>query len=317
MKFWQKGAALLALVAGFGLTLPAAADTGKQEQIKKALDQDAVCTKCHDETEPKPILSMYKTKHGTRADGRAPGCQSCHGTSDAHVKNTGGSGGTRPPVDVRFIGANKSSPEKISETCVSCHQGGKRMHWAGSQHESRDVACTNCHQVHTQHDKVLAKSTQPEVCMSCHKDHRANLNKPSRHPVKEGKVACSDCHNPHGAAGPTLLVRDNVNDTCYSCHMEKRGPFVWGHEPVREDCSICHNPHGTTTPNLLKARPPFLCQQCHEGTSHRGNMATMTTGAIGTGSGANAQARGCLNCHTQIHGTNNPVNNSHARSLRR
>ena len=95
-----------------------------------------------------------------------------------------------------------------------------------------------------------------------------------------------------------MMVRDNVNDTCYTCHMEKRGPFVRTHQPAQEDCSICHNPHGTTTPNLLKARQPFLCQQCHEPTSHRGNVGSLT----GTSTGANTLARGCLNCHTNIHG---------------
>ena len=57
------------------------------------------------------------------------------------------------------------------------------------------------------------------------------------------------------------MKRDSVNETCYACHMEKRGPFVHTHEPVAEDCSNCHNPHGTTAENLLKARPPFLCHQ--------------------------------------------------------
>jgi DmsE family decaheme c-type cytochrome len=110
-----------------------------------------------------------------------------------------------------------------------------------------------------------------------------------------------------------MMVRDTVNDTCYSCHMEKRGPFVRTHQPVQEDCAICHNPHGTTAPNLLKARQPFLCQQCHEPTSHRGNVGTLN----GTSTGANTLARGCLNCHTNIHGSNNPANISNERTFRR
>ena len=102
------------------------------------------------------------------------------------------------------------------------------------------------------------------------------------------------------------MVRDNVNDTCYTCHMEKRGPFVRNHQPVQEDCSICHNPHGTTTPNLLKARPPFLCQSCHEPTGHRPSPGAFGSAGFSTGT-ANLLARGCVNCHTNIHGTNNPL----------
>jgi DmsE family decaheme c-type cytochrome len=172
--------------------------------------------------------------------------------------------------------------------------------------------------VHTQHDKVRDKLTQPEVCTSCHKEQRAQISRPSRHPIKEGKVACTDCHNPHGTAGVKLLVRDTVVDTCYTCHMEKRGPFVFNHQPVTEDCSNCHNPHGTTVANLLKSRPPFLCQQCHEPTSHRGNIPGLIAGTgNAAGSRGVTQARACLNCHTNIHGSNNPTNNAESRSLRR
>jgi predicted CXXCH cytochrome family protein len=96
--------------------------------------------------------------------------------------------------------------------------------------------------------------------------------------------------------------------------MEKRGPFVHNHEPVEEDCMNCHNPHGTVTENLLKARAPFLCHQCH--TPHGPNVPTLlgrsVTPLSGTSptSGKNAinitMARGCLNCHTAVHGSNNP-----------
>jgi predicted CXXCH cytochrome family protein len=53
------------------------------------------------------------------------------------------------------------------------------------------------------------------------------------------------------------LLEATVNDTCYQCHAEKRGPFLWEHAPVREDCTNCHSPHGSTQPSLLKARTPW------------------------------------------------------------
>ena len=42
-----------------------------------ALTGDAVCTRCHDESETKPILAIYQTKHGVRGDPSTPTCQSC------------------------------------------------------------------------------------------------------------------------------------------------------------------------------------------------------------------------------------------------
>ena len=273
---------------------------------------DAKCTRCHGADDEFPVLAIGQTKHGTVADGRTPTCASCHGESETHINKPTGAK-ERPRPDRVFGKKSNVAAETQNQACLTCHQGGKRIHWQGSIHSSRDTTCTSCHQVHTGHDKVRDKTTQAEVCFTCHKEQRAQINRPSRHPIKEGKVACSDCHNSHGSVGPSLMVRDSVNDTCYTCHMEKRGPFVRTHQPVTEDCSICHNPHGTTTPNLLKSRAPFLCQQCHEPTSHRGNPASLT----GTSTSANTLARGCLNCHTSIHGTNNPADISNERTFRR
>jgi DmsE family decaheme c-type cytochrome len=309
-------AVLQAVVLAFGIAAASqvalAQDAGKPARKDMVLKGDAKCTRCHDETEEVPVLAIGKTKHGTLADGRTPTCTSCHGESKTHYDKPADA--KERPKPERSFGRKSTTPaDAQNQACLTCHQGGKRMQWQMSLHASRDTTCTACHQVHTAHDKVRDKQQQTEVCFTCHKDKRAEINKPSRHPIPEGKVACSDCHNPHGSAGPKNLVRDNVNDTCYACHMEKRGPFARTHQPVQEDCSICHNPHGTTTPNLLKTRPPFLCQQCHEPTSHRGNFGSLT----GTSTSANTLARGCLNCHTQIHGTNNPANIGNQRTFRR
>ena len=298
--------------------------TGALAQDKPAarkdlvLRGDAQCTRCHDEGDDAPVLAIGKTKHGTLADSRTPTCTSCHGESDRHINKPADSA-ERPKPDRTFAKNSKTPVAARNGACLTCHQGGKRTHWAGSLHANREVACSSCHQVHTGHDKVRDKATQPDVCFTCHKQQRAEIRRPSRHPTLEGKVVCSDCHNPHGAAGEKMLVRDSVNDTCYSCHMEKRGPFVRTHQPVQENCAICHNPHGSVNDNLLRTRAPFLCQSCHEPTSHRGNVAGVTGGA----SGSNASgigitlARACLNCHTNIHGTNNPRDVSNERTFRR
>ena len=304
------------LVLGVAVAWPALAQTSGTTQHKDlVLRGDAKCTRCHDEGDDYPVLAIAKTPHGTRADLRTPTCTSCHGESTAHIENPGGKA-ERPLPDRMF---RKTSPTPISvrnEACLSCHrQSPSRSHWDGSTHQVNQVACTTCHQVHTAHDKVRDKRTQPEVCFSCHKEQRAQVDRPSHHPIPEGKMACSDCHNAHGSVGPKLVKRDSVNDTCYTCHMEKRGPFVHNHEPVSEDCTICHNPHGTVTENMLKMRPPFLCHSCH--TPHSSNNIASVIGlqvpgiaSVGNTTGKNAtnytMARGCLNCHTQVHGTNNP-----------
>jgi DmsE family decaheme c-type cytochrome len=154
---------------------------------------------------------------------------------------------------------------------------------------------------------VRIKATQFEVCGSCHKTQRAQINYPSHHPIKEGKVVCSSCHEPHGSVGPNMLVKATVNETCYTCHTEKRGPLLWEHPPVREDCTNCHTPHGSVNAPLLKARAPWLCQQCHDAQFHPSTLYSGTGLPPPTGNAAQQLlARSCLNCHTQVHGSNHP-----------
>lgn len=262
------------------------------------------CLECHDDDD-EAAVALRKTRHRTEADSHAPTCMACHGDSKAHAK----AGKSKPE---RTFGKNTvTSVTDRNEACLSCHEkDAKRMLWRGSTHDTNDIACAACHQVHNQQDKVRDKRTQPEVCFNCHKEQRAQVNKPSHHPIIEGKMGCADCHNVHGSAGPKLMKRDSVVDTCYICHMEKRGPFLHNHEPVNEDCSNCHNPHGTTAESMLKMRAPFLCHNCH--TPHGATQPQLagrgpTLGITSWNSGSTiTQGRACLNCHTQIHGSNNP-----------
>ena len=247
------------------------------------------------------------------------------------MRNAAGAS-TRPLPDTTFGARAKSSPKQQTEACIGCHEGGKRTHWTGSQHEGRDVTCSNCHTNHAEKDKVLSKATQPDVCFSCHKSERALTHRISTHPIAAGKVSCSDCHNPHGSVGPKLLVKNTVNETCYTCHAEKRGPFLWSHASANDDCMNCHTPHGSTVAPLLRARSPWLCQQCHGGTTpHPGNVysgaslpgraiananqSTAASNPVNPVTGARLASnnppaqvafRGCTNCHSQVHGSNHP-----------
>lgn len=331
MNTIRKALGVLALLLGAASAGPAFAapnnlpELGAGPAAKAAIAQDklrkdAVCTRCHDETEQAPILSLYQTKHGVRGDARTPSCQSCHGESDAHVKapSGGSAGGKRPPPDVQFKkgGAYPVSHDKArGQTCLSCHEGGNRTHWDGAQHDRNGVACNDCHQVHKPKDRMLAKATQPEACFTCHKKQRAETHRVSTHPIDAGKVSCSDCHNPHGSTGEKLVKKNNVNETCFSCHAEKRGPFLWQHTSANDDCMNCHTPHGSTVGPLLKARGPWLCQQCHaEVSGHPGTVYNALnlpgTGAAGTSPSVQMAYRGCVNCHNAVHGSNHPAGRS-------
>ncbi len=120
----------------------------------------------------------------------------------------------------------------------------------------------------------------------------------SHMPLREGKIVCSDCHNPHGSFTEALLKADSINENCYKCHAEKRGPFLFEHAPVRENCLNCHDPHGSVNEYLLKISRPRLCNECHT----IGHGGFLTGGPVQIG----AVSRSCQNCHTEVHGTNSP-----------
>ncbi len=192
-----------------------AQDAAKAPRKDMVLKGDAKCTRCHDEGEEVPVLAIGKTKHGTVADGRTPTCTSCHGESDTHA-NKPANAKERPKPQRVFSKKGGTSPEVQNGACLTCHQGDpQRIHWKSSVHASQDLSCSSCHKVHTGHDDVRDKLTQPQVCFNCHKDKRVQVNKPSRHPVLEGKVSCSDCHNAHGN-NPKQMVKASVVETCYT-----------------------------------------------------------------------------------------------------
>jgi cytochrome c553 len=140
------------------LAQDAAKDAPKSPRKDLALKGDAVCTRCHGVDDEYPVLAIGRTKHGTVADKRTPTCVSCHGASETHV-NRPPDAKERPkptityglppirndalPVDVYFGVRGKATETPATDrnaACLSCHQGGKRMHWQTSMHSTRNSA---------------------------------------------------------------------------------------------------------------------------------------------------------------------------------
>lgn len=248
---------------------------------------------------------IFDTVHAFRGDSRTPfaqgSCVVCHGEG----------------MQIFFNPADETAA-RLNQPCLGCHTEGARRHFQGSTHEFAGVACVNCHAIHNTRPRLLKADNQIEVCGACHLERKIDFLKPSHHPVPEGLIQCTDCHNPHGTSHPQMLVEHTINQTCYNCHAEKRGPFLHEHNPVRENCTHCHDPHGTVNKMLLKARPPMLCQQCHlsfnAGMLHPNYVREL--GANGEFPVQDGRMRGrqCLNCHFQIHGSNNAID---GRSFRR
>ena len=297
------GLAFSALAAAQQAAAPEAPDVGQGTEYSESGAD--TCLMCHTEAWPYPIFAIFKTKHANRADPRTPfaglQCEACHGPGAKHA-------GTASKDAINsFKPTSFLSVRERNKFCLNCHQGSARIGWIGSRHEASDVACTSCHKLHAEHDPVRTKVTQPEVCAKCHAKVIADFNKPSVHPVRFGVMDCAGCHSVHGSNAAALLVKPTVNQTCYTCHADKRGPFLWEHAPVAEQCTVCHVPHGSPRPALLSKTPPLLCQQCHAVSGHP-SVAYTSKGLPGGGGGGAAflLAGGCVNCHSQVHGSNHP-----------
>ena len=253
------------------------------------------CKTCHEEI----YNSWEKSPHWKQTYNEGGiakhGCEDCHGPGSAHVEG----GGDKTKI---FVFKDHSTKD-INERCLTCHAGGpQHMNAINSIHSANEVTCISCHSPHHAEAKefLLAKA-QPALCYGCHLQQRAQFDMPFHHRVNEGLVQCTDCHNPHGTAGPKQVRTSSTQDAiCFKCHTDKQGPFVFEHQPIKTDgCVSCHFTHGGPNPRMLKlSNVNQLCLQCHTDSSF--------SGAPGAPSFHNQATffQSCVLCHSQIHGSN-------------
>ncbi|MBY6108638.1 DmsE family decaheme c-type cytochrome [Ferrimonas balearica] len=291
---------LAAILAGSWPALAGSVPDGSVDLLKQKFTEGSYskrgadgCMMCH-KRDPQ-LAAIFDSVHGDPNGKNTPmaglQCEACHGPQGKHK-------GKNEPM-LTFGEDSPLTAEMQNSVCLGCHQKGADAQWHGSLHDLEEVSCVSCHQLHVAKDPILNPANQSEQCLSCHTRQQADIHKRSSHPIKWDQMNCTDCHNPHGGIGPAATEQPTVNDGCYQCHADKRGPMLWNHAPVMEDCTICHTPHGSVNDNLLTSRVPMLCKQCHGDNPHAGNVP-------GGNSSINTAGQGCLNCHSQIHGSNHP-----------
>jgi len=258
--------------------------------------------KCH--THDKILSDFQHSVHGEQiaSDTGLPlvNCESCHGAGSLAVEHAEKDQKCNTK-ELLPIGDFPAQAQSL--ICLKCHSAASTpnlTHWNASAHANADVSCFDCHKLHQGPNQKVPREEMAELCFGCHQEVRADYAQFSHHPVPEGKMVCTDCHNPHGTTTDFDLIGMTVKETCTRCHMERQGPFIYEHADVTSDCTNCHRPHGSPNNPLLTVSQPFLCMQCHTGhlDSHRPTLENVEV--------KSGFYNRCTDCHSAIHGSNIP-----------
>lgn len=300
---WRGTLLAAAFILGCGFSLGWSQTPAPTPAPKSTYVGSESCKDCHEAQ----WTGFQRNVHGlaekdAKLVGDAVGCESCHGPGSAHVE---AAGDRENPGFATLRNFATLPPREATQTCRNCHQGGEQMHWAHSEHDRNNVSCVQCHSIHSakSHGEaaLLKKVDAGQLCMECHQDKQIAMARTAHMPLREGSMTCADCHNPHGSPTEHNLRAVSSNELCLKCHGDKRGPFLWEHAPVRENCVNCHDPHGSNSPQVLASKLPFLCQRCHISTRHPSTLYDAPDLASNR-----LFNRSCVNCHSQVHGSNHP-----------
>lgn len=147
-------------------------------------------------------------------------------------------------------------------------------------------------------------------CVQCHEDQTSHFGSATHSRLalsatKAGDTGCEACHGPSsihvksGGARGTVINPRKSPETCFQCHLDKRGEMSLPHaHPVlagKVSCGDCHDPHKG---NAIKggalnlATANETCTECH--TQQAGPFIYKH----------NAMLEGCTACHNP-HGSLN------------
>lgn len=277
------------------------AEAAPQAPAKAEYVGSDTCQLCHEEV----FNAFQKNPHAIvetdkRRGWEGQACESCHGPGSLHAESGD------PAL---ILNPAKLRPAEADKNCLKCHLNQpNQVNRPLNSHARNNVGCVQCHAIHKHGPQGLVPRTTTAVnaqCAACHQAIWAEFHRPHRHPLPEGAMSCTDCHDPHGAFFPRSVraVQGN-HKACVQCHAEKRGPFTFEHPPVRlEGCRVCHEVHGSANPRMMVRHEVLnLCLECHA------NLPVPNPPALGVVPPAfhdlrDPRFRNCTICHQKIHGS--------------
>jgi len=173
----------------------------------------------------------------------------------------------------------------VAESCRECHEKNEDI--KNPHKPVADGECNLCHNGHSSNYRSLLIDSPRRLCLSCHEDTKAELDRLKYIHKPVVKQECSDCHEPHGSDYFRLLIRKyppefyapfDVSNyaLCFSCHRkdivliketENSTDFRNGktnlhylHVNMPEKgrtCRACHATHASDEPKHLRKEVPY------------------------------------------------------------
>jgi len=195
------GAALL--LVGNSASVAAAASSERIPEASYTGAGSDGCLRCH---AGDTMALMAETAHGDANDPFTPfaneGCESCHGPGSLHVSRARGGAGF-PPL-LRFHNKGDPNPEQLG-ACLNCHGQSMGDHpgmeWTGSLHDTGNITCSSCHQLHAAQNVLADPAAQKASCSRCHKKQIADHNRFEQKGIVFDQLSCHDCHDVHQLIG--------------------------------------------------------------------------------------------------------------------
>lgn len=251
------------------LTVPLSSPAGTETLRPEVKQPD--CIECHDD-----LLNLGSTHYPVE-----DACDNCH-------ESTGVSHPMGDSAGFRLM-------DGIPALCYYCHEEPAEMPHVHLPVEQGD--CLGCHATHGSSESSLLRSSDPDLCLSCHNrsyktDSTETVNigrlvkgKMKAHSAIEGG-GCISCHQSHGSdfrallveqypAGDYLPASTENFELCFLCHdsdILDAEQTEWGtgfrngtknlhwlhvNGSKGRNCRMCHNIHGSPNLFLVEERVRF------------------------------------------------------------
>ena len=226
------------------------------------------CEACHgpgkehvDSGGDKTKIFTFKDASPQEASARCLGCHQYneeHSNYDrsAHLANGVGCldcHSPHHPKEGQFLMKAKSP-----ELCYKCHMEVRAQFARPFHHRVNEglIQCNDCHSPHgTFRPKQLRTDAAGDaVCYKCHSEKQG----PFVYQHEAKMEGCIACHSPHGSTNPRMLVQNQVNLLCLSCHSlsadvgPSATPTFHNQSQKYQACTLCHTAiHGSNTSSVF------------------------------------------------------------------